>query len=98
MKRRLACGKRPIRRAYCDQFSRSYDRFVALHSRDAEGRPRKFLADRLPVQNGGSAFDVCTGTAILLSHLPAIRTIAHVLIAVLPLRLPRLRFRSREAR
>ena len=60
-----------VRRAYYDQFSRFYDRFVALHSRDAQGVARKFLADRVPVQNGGSVLDICTGTATLLSHLQA---------------------------
>jgi ubiquinone/menaquinone biosynthesis C-methylase UbiE len=52
-----------MRRAYCEKFSGFYDRFVALHSRDTEGLARKFPADRLPVQNGGSVLDVCTGTA-----------------------------------
>jgi ubiquinone/menaquinone biosynthesis C-methylase UbiE len=62
---------RHMRRAYYDKFSRYYDRFVALHSRDTQGLARKFLADRLPAQNGGSVLDVCTGTATLLSHLQA---------------------------
>ncbi len=60
-----------MRRAYYDKFSRFYDRFVAFHSRDAQGLARKFLADRLPVENGGSVLDLCTGTATLLSHLQA---------------------------
>lgn len=60
-----------MRRAYYDKFSRFYDRFVALHSRDTQGLARKFLADRLPVQNGDSVLDVCTGTATLLSHVHA---------------------------
>ncbi|MGA9624611.1 MAG: class I SAM-dependent methyltransferase [Bryobacteraceae bacterium] len=60
-----------VRRAYYDKFSRFYDRFVALHSRDAQGAARKFLADRVPVQNGGSVLDICTGTATLLTHLQA---------------------------
>jgi ubiquinone/menaquinone biosynthesis C-methylase UbiE len=62
---------RRMRRVYYDKFSRFYDRFVALHSRDTQGLARKFLADRLPVQNGGSVLDVCTGTATLLLHLQA---------------------------
>ena len=60
-----------MRRAYYDKFSRFYDRFVALHSRDTEGLARKFLADRLAVSTGGSVLDICTGTASLLSHLHA---------------------------
>jgi ubiquinone/menaquinone biosynthesis C-methylase UbiE len=62
-------GRAPVkrlRRAYYDRFSRFYDRFVALHSRDTAGAARKFLADRLPVGQGGSVLDVCTGTATLL--------------------------------
>jgi ubiquinone/menaquinone biosynthesis C-methylase UbiE len=62
---------RRMRRAYYDKFSRFYDRFVALHSRDPEGLARKFLADLLPVREGGSLLDVCTGTATLLPHLQA---------------------------
>lgn len=62
---------RRMRRAYYNKFSRFYDRFVALHSRDTRGLARKFLADRLPVQKGGSVLDLCTGTATLLSHLQA---------------------------
>jgi ubiquinone/menaquinone biosynthesis C-methylase UbiE len=62
---------RHMRRAYYDKFSRFYDRFVALHSRDTQGLARKFLADRLPVEKGASVLDLCTGTASLLSHLQA---------------------------
>jgi demethylmenaquinone methyltransferase/2-methoxy-6-polyprenyl-1,4-benzoquinol methylase len=60
-----------MRRAYYDKFSRFYDRFVALHSRDPESLARRFLADRLPVQNGGSVLDVCTGTGTVLFRLQA---------------------------
>ena len=59
------------RRTYYDRFSMIYDRFVALHSRDSQGLARKFLADHVPVQNGGSVLDVCTGTATLLPYLQA---------------------------
>ncbi len=62
---------RHVRRAYYDKFSRYYDRFVALHSRDTQGLARRFLADRMPVENGASVLDLCTGTASLLSHLHA---------------------------
>ncbi len=58
-----------LRRAYYDRFSRFYDRFVALHSGDKQGLARLFLADRLPVKNGASILDVCTGTGSLLSYL-----------------------------
>ncbi len=59
------------RRVYYDWFSRFYDRFVALHSRDPESSARKFLADQARVQRGGSVLDICTGTAALLPHLQA---------------------------
>jgi ubiquinone/menaquinone biosynthesis C-methylase UbiE len=60
---------RRARRAYYDKFAKFYDRFVALHSHDTQGLARKFLADRIPVQKGGSVLDICTGTATLLPHL-----------------------------
>jgi ubiquinone/menaquinone biosynthesis C-methylase UbiE len=60
-----------MRRVYYDRFSKFYDRFVALHSRDSQGRARKFLVDQAPVQRGGSVLDICTGTATLLAHLRA---------------------------
>jgi len=62
---------RRVRRAYYDKFARFYDRFVALHSRDTQGLARRFLADRMTVENGDSVLDLCTGTASLLSHLQA---------------------------
>lgn len=62
---------RGTRRIYYDKFSTFYDPFVALHSHDVQGLARKFLADRVPVQNGGSVLDICTGTATLLTHLQA---------------------------
>jgi ubiquinone/menaquinone biosynthesis C-methylase UbiE len=62
---------RRVRRAYYNKFSRFYDRFVALHSRDTQGLARKFLADHVPVGSGASVLDVCTGTATLLSYLQA---------------------------
>jgi demethylmenaquinone methyltransferase/2-methoxy-6-polyprenyl-1,4-benzoquinol methylase len=58
---------RRLRRAYYDKFSRFYDRFVALHSRDPQGLAREFLAERIPVQNGSAVLDLCTGTGTLLS-------------------------------
>jgi len=62
---------RHTRRRYYDKFSRYYDRFVAFHSRDTQQVARKFLADLLPMRNGGSVLDICTGTASLLSHFQA---------------------------
>jgi demethylmenaquinone methyltransferase/2-methoxy-6-polyprenyl-1,4-benzoquinol methylase len=62
---------RRVRRVYYDAFSRFYDRFVALHSRDKQGMARKFLVDRVPLQNGGWVLDLCTGTGTLLTQLQA---------------------------
>jgi ubiquinone/menaquinone biosynthesis C-methylase UbiE len=59
---------RRTRRAYYDKFSKFYDRFVAIHSRDRQGLARKFLAEQLSV-NSGSVLDLCTGTATLLPLL-----------------------------
>jgi ubiquinone/menaquinone biosynthesis C-methylase UbiE len=60
---------RIARRVYYDKFSRFYDRFIALHSRDKRGSAREFLADQLPVKSGASVLDLCTGTATLLACL-----------------------------
>jgi ubiquinone/menaquinone biosynthesis C-methylase UbiE len=60
---------RRLRRSYYDKFSRFYDRFVALHSRDDAGLARKFLADQLAPRAAGAVLDICTGTATLLPHL-----------------------------
>jgi ubiquinone/menaquinone biosynthesis C-methylase UbiE len=65
----MECIMRGIRRSYYDVFSRFYDRFVALHSRDRQGLARKFLVDQIPVCVGGSVLDLCTGTATLLTLL-----------------------------
>lgn len=62
---------RRSRRAYYDRFSRFYDRFVALHSRDKQGLARKFLVECVPLCNGGTVLDLCTGTATLVTHLQA---------------------------
>jgi ubiquinone/menaquinone biosynthesis C-methylase UbiE len=62
---------RRFRRAYYDAFSRFYDGFVALHSRDKQGLARKFLVDQVPLHEGGSVLDLCTGTGALLAHLQA---------------------------
>jgi ubiquinone/menaquinone biosynthesis C-methylase UbiE len=59
---------RRMRRAYYSAFSRFYDRFVALHSRDSASLARRFLAERLPY-SVGAVLDVCTGTGTLLPSL-----------------------------
>ena len=60
---------RNLRRKYYDAFSRYYDRFVALHSRDTQGGLRKFLSSKIPVKKGDSVLDMCTGTGTLLRYL-----------------------------
>lgn len=62
---------RRLRRAYYDWFSKRYDGFVGLHSRDRQGSARRFLADQMPVKEGGSVLDLCTGTATVLPFLQA---------------------------
>jgi ubiquinone/menaquinone biosynthesis C-methylase UbiE len=54
---------------YYDAFSRVYDRFVAAHSSDREGRLRQVLADQTALQPGDRALDLCTGTGALLPAL-----------------------------
>lgn len=60
---------RNFRRKYYDAFSRYYDRFVALHSRDTQGSLRQFLSAKIPVREGDSVLDMCTGTGTLLRYL-----------------------------
>jgi demethylmenaquinone methyltransferase/2-methoxy-6-polyprenyl-1,4-benzoquinol methylase len=54
---------------YYDAFSRVYDRFVAAHSSDREGRLRETLADRAALSPGARALDLCTGTGAMLPSL-----------------------------
>jgi ubiquinone/menaquinone biosynthesis C-methylase UbiE len=54
---------------YYDAFSRVYDRFVAAHSSDREGRLRELLADRATLSRGARALDLCTGTGAMLPGL-----------------------------
>jgi demethylmenaquinone methyltransferase/2-methoxy-6-polyprenyl-1,4-benzoquinol methylase len=54
---------------YYDAFSRVYDRFVAAHSSDREGRLRQVLADRAALPRGARALDLCTGTGAMLPSL-----------------------------
>jgi len=60
---------RTFRRRYYDIFSRYYDTFVALHSRDARGGLRKFFSSKIPAGEGDSILDICTGTGTLLQYL-----------------------------
>jgi demethylphylloquinol methyltransferase len=46
-----------------------YDRFVAAHSSDREGRLREALADRAELQPGDRVLDLCTGTGAMLPAL-----------------------------
>lgn len=54
---------------YYDTFSRVYDRFVAAHSRDREGRLREILAERTGLRPGDRVLDLCTGTGAMLPSL-----------------------------
>jgi ubiquinone/menaquinone biosynthesis C-methylase UbiE len=54
---------------YYDAFSRVYDRFVAAHSSDRDGRLRGLLADRADLSPGARALDLCTGTGAMLPAL-----------------------------
>jgi len=54
---------------YYDAFSRVYDRFVAAHSSDREGRLRRVLAERTALRPGDRALDLCTGTGAMLPAL-----------------------------
>lgn len=58
-----------FRQRYYDLFSRFYDRFVALHSRDDQQKSRDFLTDHAGVKQGDWALDICTGTGSTLSRL-----------------------------
>jgi ubiquinone/menaquinone biosynthesis C-methylase UbiE len=60
---------RSFRRAYYDWFSSFYDRFVAVHSSDRPGAARAFLAEHVPVSEGSTVLDICTGTGSLLCKL-----------------------------
>jgi ubiquinone/menaquinone biosynthesis C-methylase UbiE len=54
---------------YYDAFSRVYDRFVAAHSSDQQGRLREVLADRAALSRGARVLDLCTGTGAMLPAL-----------------------------
>ncbi|MGD2069680.1 MAG: class I SAM-dependent methyltransferase [Gemmatimonadota bacterium] len=65
----MVSGRNRYRARYYDAFSRVYDRFVALHSRDTSGRLRDLLVERASLPPGGRALDLCTGTGALLPGL-----------------------------
>ncbi len=54
---------------YYDAFSRVYDRFVAAHSSDREGRLRDVLAERTALRPGDRVLDLFTGTGAMLRAL-----------------------------
>ncbi|MEJ2215998.1 MAG: hypothetical protein P8099_05220 [Gemmatimonadota bacterium] len=49
---------RRYRVRYYDAFSRVYDRFVAAHSSDRQGRLREVLAERTSLVRGDRALDL----------------------------------------
>jgi len=58
-----------LRARYYDLFSRFYDTFVALHSRDAGAKLRSLLARSVGLRSGDRVLDICTGTGELLRFL-----------------------------
>jgi ubiquinone/menaquinone biosynthesis C-methylase UbiE len=62
---------RRARQVYYDAFSTVYDRFVAMHSGDAQMDLRGFLAGFLPGPEAGAILDLCTGTGAMLPFLHA---------------------------
>ncbi|MFW6205775.1 MAG: class I SAM-dependent methyltransferase [Gemmatimonadota bacterium] len=65
--RRRCPGRSRIR--YYDRFSRVYDRFVAAHSKDPEGRLRARLVDVAGLRPDDRVVDLCTGTGAMLPWL-----------------------------
>jgi len=51
-----------FRKHYYNLFSLVYDFIIRVHSRDPEGRLRKYLVERAGVPPGEKVLDVCTGT------------------------------------
>jgi demethylmenaquinone methyltransferase/2-methoxy-6-polyprenyl-1,4-benzoquinol methylase len=57
------------RKKYYDHFSKYYDRFVALHSSDAGGSLRAYLAGQTGALKDDRVLDICSGTGSLLLKL-----------------------------
>lgn len=58
------------RQRYYDLFSKYYDQFIRLHSKDRTNSTRRYLARKTGVGSGDRVLDLCTGTgavAIALS-------------------------------
>jgi demethylphylloquinol methyltransferase len=51
-----------FRKHYYNLFSLVYDFIIRVHSRDSEGRLRKYMVERAGVNPGENVLDVCTGT------------------------------------
>lgn len=51
-----------FRRYYYNLFSLIYDFIIRVHSRDSEGRLRKYLVGQAGVNPGDNVLDICTGT------------------------------------
>jgi len=51
-----------FRKHYYNLFSLVYDFIIRVHSRDPEGRLRKYLLERSVIDPGENILDVCTGT------------------------------------
>jgi demethylmenaquinone methyltransferase/2-methoxy-6-polyprenyl-1,4-benzoquinol methylase len=58
-----------LRRSYYNLFSRIYDTFIRLHSGDAEGLLRRFVAERAALSKGDRTLDLCTGTGSVALEL-----------------------------
>jgi demethylmenaquinone methyltransferase/2-methoxy-6-polyprenyl-1,4-benzoquinol methylase len=60
---------RSPRQTYYDLFSLIYDFIILLHSRDAGGSLRNFIAQKANLSKGNKALDLCTGTGSVAIEL-----------------------------
>jgi len=72
--RDMSCHKaaghmKVLRRSYYNIFSRVYDAFIRLHSGDAEGLLRRFIAEKTGLSEGDRTLDLCTGTGSVAMEL-----------------------------